>query len=175
MNVHKQTLVTKVEKRDTGLLVHFNHGEPIEVDVLLWAIGRHANTEHLGLDKVQIETKKNGDIPFDEYQNSTVENIHVIGDVGGEALLTPVAIAAGRRLSNRLYGPAKFKNDKLSYDLIPSVVFSHPTIGSVGLTEPQAREQFGDKVKVYNTSVSFSATRGALTVPVQGHVVCYAR
>lgn len=172
MNVHKQTNVQKVEKTDTGLLVHFDNGSPIEVDVLLWAIGRHANTEKLGLEKVNISTKKNGDIPFDDFQNSSVENIHIIGDVGGEALLTPVAIAAGRRLSNRLYGPEKFKNDKLSYDLIPSVVFSHPTIGSVGLTEPEAREKYGDKVKTYNTSVSVRFSKSDFSV--QGHVVCHA-
>jgi glutathione reductase (NADPH) len=91
----------------------------------------------------------------DEYQATSAENIYAVGDVGGKALLTPVAIAAGRRLSNRLFGPAKFKDQKLDYNNIPSVVFSHPTIGSVGMTEPEAKEKFGeDKVKIYKTSVS---------------------
>lgn len=71
-----------------------------------------------------------------------------MGDVQGRVLLTPVAIAAGRRLSNRLFGGEQYANDKLDYSNVPSVVFSHPPIGTVGLTEPQARSKFGD-VKIY--------------------------
>jgi len=66
--------------------------------------------------------------------------------------LTPVAIAAGRRLSNRLFGPPEFKDDKLSYDNIATVVFSHPPVGTVGLTEPEARKKYGDAVKIYESS-----------------------
>lgn len=126
MNVHKQTNVTKVVKTTSGSLslTLSNSSTPLEVDALLWAIGRHANTEHLGLDKAGVKMDSKGDIIFDEYQNTNVEDIYVIGDVGGKALLTPVAIAAGRRLSNRLFGPKEYKDDKLSYDNIPSVVFS---------------------------------------------------
>ena len=140
--------------------------------MLLWAIGRHANTEYLELDKVGVKTdEKSGDIIANEYQETNVKDLYVIGDVAGKALLTPVAIAAGRRLSNRLFGPEKFKDDKLSYDNIPSVVFSsvnfvlasdhesiltcrHPPIGSVGMTEPEARKKYGDdKIKIYTTKV----------------------
>lgn len=126
MNVHKNTNVKKVEKTANGLLVYTDSSdEPVEVDVLLWAIGRHANTEKLGLENVGIKiTEKTGDIIADEYQNTNVENIYAIGDVAGKVLLTPVAIAAGRRLSNRLFGPPQYKDDKLSYEDIPSVVFS---------------------------------------------------
>lgn len=126
LHVHKKTLVEKVEKTESGALRVFTNtsAEPIEVDVLLWAIGRHANTEKLGADKIGVEHDDKGDIVVDAYQNTAVENVYAVGDVGGKALLTPVAIAAGRRLSNRLFGPEKFKNDKLSYDNIPSVVFS---------------------------------------------------
>ncbi|WVQ75124.1 glutathione-disulfide reductase [Cryptococcus sp. DSM 104548] len=154
MNIHKKTQVTKIEKTSSGsLLVHFDTGaEPIEVDTLVWAIGRHSSTSKLGLDKAGITSDKKGDIPVDDYQNTNVPGVYAVGDVGGKALLTPVAIAAGRRLSNRLFGPEKYKNDKLNYDNIPSVVFSHPTIGSVGLTEPEAREKYGDDIKIYKTS-----------------------
>lgn len=126
VNIHKKTNVKKVEKTANGLLVYTDSAEePVEVDVLLWAIGRHANTEKLGLENVSVKvTEKTGDIIADEYQNTNVENIYAIGDVAGKALLTPVAIAAGRRLSNRLFGPAQYKDDKLSYEDIPSVVFS---------------------------------------------------
>ena len=80
----------------------------------------------------------------DEWQASSVPNIFAIGDVGGKVLLTPVAIAAGRRLANRLFGGEKYKTDKLSYENIPTVVFSHPPIGTVRLTEPWARRKYGD-------------------------------
>jgi glutathione reductase (NADPH) len=129
MNIHKNTNVKKVEKTANGLKVYTDSSdEPVEVDVLLWAIGRHANTEKLGLETLDnIELDKQGDIVADEYQNSNVEGVYVIGDVAGKVLLTPVAIAAGRRLSNRLFGPEQYKNDKLSYENVPSVVFSYVT------------------------------------------------
>jgi len=113
---------------------------------------RHANTEGLGLEELGVKLDKKGDVVVDEYQNTNVKGITSIGDVQGKALLTPVAIAAGRRLSNRLFGPEKYKNDKLDYTNIPTVVFSHPTIGTVGLTEPEAREKYGDAVKIYKSS-----------------------
>nr|ODN95526.1 glutathione-disulfide reductase [Cryptococcus depauperatus CBS 7855] len=155
MKVHKKTNVVKVEKTSSGsLLIHVDSScEPIEVDTLLWAIGRHPHTDKLGLDKAGIKTDAKGNIVVDDYQNTNVPNIYAVGDVAGKALLTPVAIAAGRRLSNRLFGPEKFKNDHLSYENIPSVVFSHPTIGSIGLTEPEARAKYGDEnIKIYTTS-----------------------
>ncbi len=116
----------KVEKTESGALrLHLdNQSEPLEVDVLLWAIGRHANTEKLGSDKIGIKHDKQGDIMVDDFQETGIDGVYAIGDVAGKVLLTPVAIAAGRRLSNRLFGGEKYKNDKLSYDNIPSVVFS---------------------------------------------------
>lgn len=154
VHLHKQTLVTRVEgERGGPLTVHTDRGEKLEVDVVLWAIGRHANTQGLGLEALGVELDHKGDVVVDEYQNSNVPGITAIGDVQGKWLLTPVAIAAGRRLSNRLFGPDKFKNDKLSYEDIPTVVFSHPPIGTVGLTEPQARKKFGDaNIKIYKSS-----------------------
>jgi glutathione reductase (NADPH) len=118
LNIHKSTNVKKVEKTSTGLKLTFDKGEPIEVDVLLWAIGRHANTEKLGLENIDVEVAKNGDIPANDYQETKTEGVYSIGDVAGKVLLTPVAIAAGRRLSNR------FKDDHLDYSNVPSVVFS---------------------------------------------------
>ncbi|KAF7294712.1 RNA helicase [Mycena indigotica] len=153
VNVHKSSKVVRVtgEKGKT-LTVTTDKGESIEVDALVWAIGRKALTADMGLEEIGVKLDSKGDIIVDEFQNTNVPGITAIGDVQGKALLTPVAIAAGRRLSNRLFGPPEFKNDKLSYDNIPTVVFSHPTIGTVGLTEPQAREKYGDSVKIYKTS-----------------------
>lgn len=126
IKLHKQSKVQRVEgEKGKTLTIHDNYGQTIEVDCLIWAIGRHANTEGVGLEELGIELDKKGDVVVDEFQNSNVKGVYAIGDVQGKALLTPVAIAAGRRLSNRLFGPEKFKNDKLSYEHIPSVVFSY--------------------------------------------------
>ncbi|KAJ7677246.1 glutathione reductase [Mycena rosella] len=153
LHLHKSSKVAKIvgEKGKT-LTVTTDKGETIEVDALVWAIGRQASTAGLGLEELGVKLDAKGDVVVDEYQNSNVKGITAIGDVQGKALLTPVAIAAGRRLSNRLFGPPEFKDDKLSYEDIPTVVFSHPTIGTVGLTEPEARKKYGDTVKIYKTS-----------------------
>ncbi|TFK72229.1 glutathione reductase [Pluteus cervinus] len=154
VHLHTNSNVTKVEGvKGQALTVHTDKGEKIETDVLLWAVGRHSNTEGLGLEDAGITLDKAGNVVVDAYQNSSVQNITAIGDVQGKALLTPVAIAAGRKLANRLFGPEQFKEDKLSYENIPTVVFSHPPIGTVGLTEPQAVERYGaDAIKIYKTS-----------------------
>ena len=131
VHIHKNSKVTKVEGSEKAkpVTVHTVTGEDrgkgkIEADVLIWAIGRNPNTENLGLGNVNIEVTEDGIIPVDEHQMTSVRNIHAIGDVTGQALLTPVAIAAGRRLCNRLFGPEKFKDQKLNYENIATVVFS---------------------------------------------------
>lgn len=153
LNVHQKTNITKVEGEKGGpLTITTDNGKTLEVDCLLWAIGRRPNTDGLGLDKAGIETDKKGDIVVDKYQNTSVPGVTAVGDVAGRALLTPVAIAAGRRLSNRLYGGPKFKDDHLDYENIPTVVFSHPTSGTVGLTETEAIEKYGSSnIKIYRT------------------------
>ena len=125
VKVHKNTKIKRIEgEKGKTLTIYDHNGQTTEVDCLVWAIGRHANTEALGLEELGVELDKKGDVVVDEFQNSRVPGVYAIGDVQGKALLTPVAIAAGRRLSNRLFGPEKFKNDKLSYENIPTVVFS---------------------------------------------------
>jgi len=119
------------------------------VEALFWAIGRHANTKGLGLEAAAVRTDRDGHVVVDEWQNTTTPGVYALGDVTGRATLTPVAIAAGRRLSDRLFGGKP--QSKLDYSDIPSVVFSHPPIGSVGLSEPDARALHGDAVKVYST------------------------
>jgi glutathione reductase (NADPH) len=153
LNVHQSTNITRVDGEKGGpLTLTLDKGGKLEVDCLIWAIGRRPNTDNLGLESVGVKTDKAGNIVVDEYQNTNVPSINALGDVAGKALLTPVAIAAGRRLSNRLYGPEHLRNDKLDYDNIPTVVFSHPTSGTVGLTEPEAREKFGDDdIKIYSS------------------------
>ncbi len=159
VHIHKNSSQGKVEKDDkTGkLTLHYKdangEGKLEDLDELIWAIGRSPEVEDLGLDKAGVRQNEKGQIIADEYQNTNVENIYSLGDVVGKVELTPVAIAAGRKLSDRLFGPEKFKASKLDYNLIPSVVFAHPEIGSIGLTEPQAIEKYGkENLKIYNTS-----------------------
>jgi glutathione reductase (NADPH) len=125
IHLHKSSKVVKVEgEKGKTLTVTTDKGETVEVDALVWAIGRKSLTAGMGLEELGVKLNSHGDIVVDEYQNSTVKGITAIGDVQGKALLTPVAIAAGRRLSNRLFGPPEYKDDKLSYEDIPTVVFS---------------------------------------------------
>ncbi|KAL1962151.1 hypothetical protein VTN77DRAFT_555 [Rasamsonia byssochlamydoides] len=127
-------------------------GNELEVNELLWAVGREPEVADLGLEIPGVKLSHTGHIIVDEYQNTSVDGIYALGDVTGQAELTPVAIAAGRQLSSRLFGPPELKSSKLSYENIPTVVFAHPEVGTIGLTEPQARQRFGDdKIKVYKT------------------------
>jgi len=147
---------SKVEKLDSGAIkIHYSSdlGEgTIEVDTLIWAIGRTPETEQLRLKEIGVNTDKKGQIVVDEFQNSSVPGIYAIGDVTGQVELTPVAIAAGRRLADRLFGGPKFSTAKLDYSNIPSVVFAHPEIGTIGLTEPLARKKYGDEnIKIYKS------------------------
>lgn len=118
-------------------------------DAVLWAIGRVPDTSCLGLEHCAVELSDAGYVVVDEYQATSAENIFAIGDVTGQAELTPVAIAAGRRLADRLFGGQEGR--KLSYDLIPTVIFSHPPIGTIGFTESAARERYGDSVGIYTS------------------------
>lgn len=117
-------------------------------DCVLWAIGRAPNTSGLDLPATGLATDEMGYLATDAFQQTSVAGIYAIGDVTPQAQLTPVAIAAGRRLSDRLFGGMSER--KLVYENIPTVIFSHPPIGTVGLSETQAVGRFGaDAVKVY--------------------------
>jgi glutathione reductase (NADPH) len=116
-------------------------------DCVLWAIGRDANVAGLDLEKAGVLLDDSGYVITDGFQNTNVAGVYAIGDVTGRAALTPVAIAAGRRLSDRLYGGKPERH--LDYNMIPTVVFTHPPIGTVGASEAEARAQYGDAVKVY--------------------------
>lgn len=119
-------------------------------DEVIWAIGRAPNSTSLNLSAAAVLTDENDFIPVDKYQQTNVKDIFAIGDVTGKEALTPVAIAAGRRLSDRLFG--NMTDRYLEYHTIPTVVFSHPPIGTVGLTEAQALEEYGDQVTIYTSS-----------------------
>ena len=141
---------------------------------MLWATGRAPNVENIGLENVGVELTDNGHIKVDKFQNTTAENIYSVGDVLGILNLTPVAIAAGRRLSERLFNGKE--NLFLDYTNIPTVVFTEPPIGTVGLTEDAAIAKYGkDNVKVYtnifssmHTAITDSRQRAYFKLVVQG-------
>jgi len=119
-------------------------------ETLIWAIGRSPRTGSLALERVGVELDAGRAVLVDAFQNTSVERVYAIGDVTGRALLTPVAIAAGRRLAERVFGGQRDR--RLSYELLPTVVFSHPPIGTVGLSEAAARERYKDQsIKVYRS------------------------
>ncbi|KAH7061383.1 hypothetical protein B0J12DRAFT_617109 [Macrophomina phaseolina] len=169
VNLHKKAAITKVEDAGDGKKrVYYDEGDKKglvieDVDHVLFAIGRKPEIEKLGVDKLpNLKLNEKQHVVVDKYQNTSVENVYALGDVCDKGFeLTPVAIAAGRRLSDRLFGG---KNDAhLEYENIPSVVFAHPEVGAIGLTEPEAREKYGDSIKVYKTS--FTAMYFAMMEP----------
>ncbi len=123
--------------------------QPEAFDTVLFATGRQPNTEGLGLEQVGVALDEAGHIVVDEWENTTVGNIHAIGDVTGKLALTPVAIAAARRLMDRVFGGQA--DARLDYDNVATVVFSHPPLGSVGLSEEAARERHGEAVRTCTT------------------------
>ncbi|MDC0535279.1 glutathione-disulfide reductase, partial [Francisellaceae bacterium] len=166
INILPETQITTVAKNENDqLTITLNDGEKIQnVDSLIWAIGRSPNTHNFGIEKTKIQLKDSGYIPVNEYQETNIKNVFAIGDATGAAQLTPVAIAAGRRLARRLFNNEK--GLKVDHNLIPTVVFSHPAIGTVGLTEEEAIEKFGnDNIKCYTSKFT------ALYCAVSGHRV----
>lgn len=145
------TQVTAVRREDDGSLsIDCSNGQCLEgFDQLVWAIGRTPLTADLDLQAAGVEATAEGFVPSDDFENTNVPGIYAIGDVTGKPALTPVAIAAGRRLGDRLFGGMTER--RLVYENISTVVFSHPPIGTVGLTEEEARATHGDAVKIYQT------------------------
>ena len=143
-----RVIPASVEKQDDGLVMTSEDGRRFgPVDCVLWAIGREANSDTLALDAAGVKTDAEGFIPVDKFQATNVDHIFALGDVTGAQALTPVAIAAGRRLADRIYG--KMEGRHLDYRLVPTVIFSHPPMGTIGMTEAEARAEYGDAVKIY--------------------------
>ncbi len=151
IRIHARTRVRELWRGREGIDVRTDDGaEHAGFDQFLWAIGRDPNTAGLDLAAADVRTDADGHVLVDDYQNTNVPGIYSLGDVCGRIPLTPVAIAAGRRLADRLFGGQPDRH--LAYENVPTVIFSHPPIATVGLTESEARERFGDRaVRVYQT------------------------
>jgi glutathione reductase (NADPH) len=160
--LHTNSTPARIEKLADGrLVVHLTNGESLApVDCLVWAIGRDPATDNINIESTGIELDKRGFIPTDKFQNTNVEGIYAVGDNTGRAQLTPVAVAAGRRLCERLFNNKP--NEHLDYSGIATVVFSHPVIGTVGLSEAEAIAEYGqENITVYNSQ--FTALYQAIT------------
>ena len=158
--LHTHKVPVKLEKTAEGITIHFEDGTSHTASQVIWATGRRPNVKSLQLEKAGVTLNERGFIQVDEYQNTVVEGIYALGDVTGEKELTPVAIKAGRTLSERLFNGKT--TAKMDYSTIPTVVFSHPAIGTVGLTEEQAIKEYGqDQIKVYKSS--FASMYSAVT------------
>lgn len=159
IEIHLEFEVAGLEREASGITMLASDGQRLSgFDQVIWAVGRAPNTRELDLEAAGVEVERNGIVPTDAYQRTNVEGIYALGDITGRDPLTPVAIAAGRRLAERLFNDKP--ESKLDYENIPTVVFAHPPIGKVGLTEPEARERYGDTLSVYETS--FTPMRYAL-------------
>lgn len=174
IQLHTHAIPQQVIKNaDGSLTLVLEDGRSTEVDSLIWCIGREPATDSIGLAAAGVETNAQGYVKVDKFQNTNVPGIYAVGDIiEGGIELTPVAVAAGRRLSERLFNNKP--NEHLDYNLVPTVVFSHPPIGTIGLSEQQAIEQYGaDNVKVYQSS--FTAMYTAVTQhrqPCRMKLVC---
>ena len=148
MVIHEHAVIAAV-REDAGkkTLIAQDGREFAGFDCLLWAIGRDANVAGLDLQSAGVALDEADYVITDAFQNTNVAGVYAIGDVTGRAALTPVAIAAGRRLSDRLFGGKPDR--RLDYGMIPTVIFTHPPIGTVGASEAEARASYGDAVKVY--------------------------
>jgi glutathione reductase (NADPH) len=152
--------VSALSRSAEGIVVNSSDNQALTgFDTVIWAVGRRPNTHELNLEGAGIEVLPNGIVPVDEYENTNINGVYAIGDINGKTALTPVAIAAGRRLAERLFNDKP--GYKVDYDNIPSVVFSHPPIATVGISESEARAQYGNEVTVYCTD--FTPMRHALS------------
>ncbi len=138
----------KIVKQDDGtLLVHTTGNRPAEYDLVMFATGRVPNVEGLGLEAAGVELDEKGAIRVDDDSRTNVEHIHAVGDVTDRVQLTPVAIREGQAFADTVFGN---KPTRVSYDCIPSAVFSHPPLAGVGMTESEARNKLG-AISVYES------------------------
>ncbi|MCG9756164.1 glutathione-disulfide reductase [Shewanella insulae] len=151
-SLHTHSIPESVTKNaDGSLTLKLENDECYEIDTLIWAIGRRPSTDKIGLENTDVKLNDKGYVVVDAQQNTTAKGIYCVGDIiEGGIELTPVAVKAGRLLSERLFNG--MTDAKMDYSLVPTVVFSHPAIGTMGLTEPEAIAQYGEEnVKVYNS------------------------
>jgi len=149
IHLHFKTDIERIDKTDAGdYRIHTEQGDPLAADLVMYATGRRPKTEGLGLENTAIETAEDGRIPINDAFQTQEPSIYALGDVTGPLELTPVALAQGMALAHNLFGKGK---RELSYRDIPTAVFSQPNLATVGLTETEARAQYGE-VDIYRSA-----------------------
>ncbi len=143
------TIISRIEKTDSGLIAHLSDGTALECDAVVYAIGRKPMSYGLGLENVGVETDKAGAIKVNDQYQTSVPSIYALGDVTNRVNLTPVALAEGHVLADRLYGN---RPRDVNYENIPTAVFSIPPVATVGITEEQARATLPGGVDIYRTN-----------------------
>lgn len=151
MKLYDHHVAKEIKQNEDGTLtVLFENGNSLTGDKVLFAGGRVPNTDKLGLENTSVTLNDKGFVIVDKFQNTTSEGVYAVGDVIGKIDLTPVAIAAGRRLSERIFNGKS--EEFLDYENVPTVIFTHPTIATIGLTEEEAIERHGkEQIKVYRS------------------------
>lgn len=149
--------IVAIERRDGALACRFSDGSVLETDLVMYATGRAPNTQGLGLERAGVHLAANGAVTVDDRFQTSVPSIHAIGDVIHRVQLTPVALAEGMAVADRLFGAGRRSVD---YRNVPTAVFSHPNVGTVGLSEAQARHE-GFEVEIYKTD--FKALKHTLS------------
>lgn len=150
IGIHLCSKVQAARRNDRGIMLEdAAGGVGGPYDAVLWAVGRVPDTAALNLAAIELEVDERGRVQVDAWQATNVGGVHAVGDVTTDKALTPVAVAAGRRLADRLFGGQA--DARLDRDDIPTVLFSKPPLGVVGLAEEEARERHGDAVRVYRS------------------------
>ncbi len=149
VNLQFNSDIARIDKQaDGSLQATLKDGRVLEADCIFYATGRRPMLDNLGLENTQVELDERGFIKVDEQYQTSTPSILAIGDVIGRVQLTPVALAEGMAVAKRLFKPEEYR--KVDYQLIPTAVFSLPNIGTVGLSEEQAKEE-GYSVKVFES------------------------
>jgi glutathione reductase (NADPH) len=141
VDIRLGTQVSEITPKGEAYTVTLSNGDAMEADLIMYATGRVPNTSGLGLEAAGVETGQRGEIVVDEFSKTSLDNIYAVGDVTNRVALTPVAIREGAAFAETVFNDTPTSVD---YDCIPTAVFSEPEIGTVGLTEAQAREKYGD-------------------------------
>lgn len=151
LHLHKNLSFDSFQASPDGRIDCLKDGQVLlTVEKVVAAVGRVPNTENLGLDKTSIELDDQGFIKIDDSHQTTAKGVYAVGDVSGKIALTPVAIRAGRQVAEFLFNQAE--SSAIDYQNIPTVIFAHPAIGTIGYSESEAKEKFGsDQIKVYQS------------------------
>ncbi|MFV3074311.1 glutathione-disulfide reductase [Niveispirillum fermenti] len=149
IDLRTHAIIDRIEKVEGGLIAHLSDGTPLECDAVVYAIGRKPMSQGLGLEALGVEMDGGGAIKVDDQYQTSVPGIYALGDVTNRVNLTPVALAEGHVLADRLYGD---RQRDVNYDNIPTAVFSLPPVASVGITEEKARDSLPGGVDVYRSN-----------------------